>query len=423
MAKTRNANSATDGGAAESGSGVGTFDDFVQTCLEDAAQHGCPHHAHALYEQAEPAHAPSDQQTFSKIHADTKALATQVLTDAEQNYSVCGYNERAKELFGKIYLGLDKGVEYDRQATKVNSAIQSLSAAAAFDAALQVVRATLIAQPEAPDEAVFVAVLAQICTLWFDLPDGKHAVPGGGREAFPTAPAMCPFDYGVPSACMFYEEGDRRINDASRAIGRILKDSHVQYLAQLADACEKPKGLLARAIFDAFPEGDRDLLARTTIGVMMGMLPTTYFNLVFVLAAWRADGGKTFSELQAKLLSRDHGEGYDRAYAVLAKPMMQAMQGRPMPPEVWRTAKYDHKLGDKDVKAGDHVIVDIAKVTAADLALDKTDVFTIFGGDRSAINHPTHACPGYEAAIAIMLGTINGLMEPVPPAAAATASV
>lgn len=420
MSKNSDTDAATEGGAKRpSGGGGSTIDDFVQTCLDDATRHGCPHHAHALYQQSPPAQDASGQQPFSKIHADTKALATQVLTDAEQNYSVCGYNERAKELFGRIYLGLDKGVEYDRQATKVNSAIQSLSAAAAFDLALLVVRTTLSVEPGASDAAVFVAVLAQICTRWFDLPDGKHAVPGGARNAFPTAPALCPGDYGVPSACMFYEEGDRRINDASRAIGRILKDSHTQYLGQLAETGEKPKGLLSRAIYDAFPEGDRDLVARTTIGVMMGMLPTTYFNLVFVLEAWRANGGKIFAELQAKLRAHDQGAGYDRAYAVLARPMMRAMQGRPMPPEVWRTAKNDHKLGDKDIKAGDHVIVDIAKVTAADLASDKTDVFTIFGGDRSAINHPTHACPGYEAAIAIMLGTINGLMEPAPPATAA----
>ena len=84
-----------------------------------------------------------------------------------------------------------------------------------------------------------------------------------------------------------------------------------------------------------------------------------------------------------------------------------------MPPEVWRTATSDHTLGDENVRTGDQVVVDIASVTASDLESGKTDVFVVFGGDRSARHHPTHACPGYEAAIAIMLGTITGLMEPV----------
>lgn len=160
------------------------------------------------------------------------------------------------------------------------------------------------------------------------------------------------------------------------------------------------------------PGDDRDLIVRSTIGVMMGMLPTTYFNLVFVLEALRSEGGKMFSEVQSALRDHTSSAGYERAYAAIARPMMQAMQARPMPPEVWRTATQDHVLGDQDVKAGDHVIVDIAKVTAADLQRGKTDVLMIFGGDKTAASPPTHACPGYEAAIAIMLGTINGLMEP-----------
>lgn len=399
---------------AESGAGFSTFDDFVQACLNDATHHGCPRHAHALHGGDQPASGVSDAATFSKVHASTRGLATQVLTDADGIYSVRGYNERADQLFGRIYLGLDKGPEYDRQATAVNSAIQSLSAAHAFEESLRAVRQTLSADANASDVAVFVAVLAHMCTLWFDLPDGKNVVAGGARAALPAAPAQCPGDYAVPSACMFYEEGDRRINVLSRAIGRILKDSHVQYLTELVAKGGKPQGLLSRAIYEAFPEDDHDFIATTTIGVMMGMLPTTYFNLVFVLEAWRANRGKIFDELRSALRRHGPSKGYDRAYAVLAHPMMQAMQGRPMPPEVWRTAKVDHKLGEHDVKTGDHVIVDIAKVTAADLENNKTDVFTIFGGDRSAKNHPTHACPGYEAAIAIMLGTINGLMEPEP---------
>jgi hypothetical protein len=39
-------------------------------------------------------------------------------------------------------------------------------------------------------------------------------------------------------------------------------------------------------------------------------------------------------------------------------------------------------------------------------------VFPVFGGDRKPTPHPTHACPGYEAAIGVMLGFVNGWLEP-----------
>ena len=211
---------------------------------------------------------------------------------------------------------------------------------------------------------------------------------------------------------MFYSCGDELIGDVARATGAVLKQTHAQYVAQLRAAGKEPKGQLSRAIFEAFSPAEDDLIARTIIGVMMGMLPTTYFNLVSVLKSWRANGSNTFCRLQDELRQHTGSDPYARAYSVLAQPMMQAMQGSPMPPEVWRTATQDHMLGPIQVKTGDRVVVDIGVVTAADLARGKTDVFTIFGGDRNSLNPPTHACPGYEVAIALMLGTLNCLMEP-----------
>ena len=62
----------------------------------------------------------------------TKDLVMKVFLDTDENYSVAGYNVRASNSFGEIYLGLDKGPEYDRQSTKVNEAIQRITGAEAF---------------------------------------------------------------------------------------------------------------------------------------------------------------------------------------------------------------------------------------------------------------------------------------------------
>lgn len=382
---------------------------FVRTFLDDAAR--------AREERARApqrpviASAEISSGAARKVFARTKDLAMQVLSDRAQVYSVSGYNDRARQLFGEIYLGLDKGDEYDRQAGKVNAAIRALSVTEAFDIALGAVRDKLAAEPAASDGDVIVAMLARACTRWFDLPDGSRVVEGGPRAEAPAPPARCPADYAVPSACMFYSDGDRLIGDGSRAIGAILRAAHLDYVKHLKTQSRAPVGPLSRAVFDAFPDSEDDLRARTIIGVMMGMLPTTYFNLSFVLEAWRSGGGARFAELQHELSRQRGNNPCERAYAVLRQPMFSAMQARPMPPEVWRTATRDHALGDLTVTAGDKVVVDIATVTASDLERGKSDVFAIFGGDSGAQSPPTHACPGYEAAIALMLGTLTGLLE------------
>ena len=355
----------------------------------------------------------TESKSAKEITIDTKELLMTVLMDKEQRYSVSGYNERAKHIFGEIYLGLDKGPEYDRQANQVNSAIQSLSAADAFARSIASAREKLKRDPSASDNDVFVSVLADMCTYWFDIPDAQFIFEGG-PEMPPVSPARCPGHYNVPSACMFYADGDKRFLETGIApkFGQVLREGHDKHIAKLRSNNAEPCGELSRKIFNSFSNGEDDLISRTTIGVMMGMLPTVYFNLVAIAIAWRDNDGKIFNELKEVLAGRNGNDPYARAYAVLSKPMSTAIQKKPMPPQVWRTATEDHDLGCHHVKAGDKIIVDIETVTNEDHKRGTVDLFPVFGGDRSKKEHPTHACPGYEAAIAMMLGALNGLMEP-----------
>lgn len=351
-------------------------------------------------------------RTRTGVVVDTKDQIMKVFLDTEQNYSVSGYNVRARNCFGEIYLGLDKGPDYDRQATKVNEAIQSITAEAAFALAVQETRKALAEHPGADDVSLIVMVLAALCRNWFDLPDDVNVVEGG-LEFDAEPPAHCPGDFTFPSGYMFKPDPDEFLLTAGPAVGNMLKTAIASYVAQVRASQKQPAGVVSRAIFEAFPNGGDDLIARTLIGVMMGMLPTVTGNLEFVMTTWRADG--RFITLRETLQQHAGTDLYVRANAVLSQPLMQTMQSSPVPDAVWRTAVREHTLGTTHpvkVSPGDKVYVNIVGATREDLDAGVTDVFPVFGGDRRRVPHPTHACPGYKAAIGTMLGIINGSMEP-----------
>ena len=142
---------------------------------------------------------------------------------------------------------------------------------------------------------------------------------------------------------------------------------------------------------------------------MMGFLPTTYFNLLFVVNDWWKSGA--YKDLQQQLKANTEA-AFPRAKAVLEKPMITSMQKNCMPDAVWRTAVKKHTLGNVEVNPGDMIHINIVQATQADEKAGNTDVFPIFGGNRSETRHPQHACPGQALAMGVMLATVNALLEP-----------
>jgi hypothetical protein len=364
--------------------------------------------------QASPHQADGASRDDFGIMVTGKDLVMQVYLNAEGNYSVQGYAERQRNCFGEIYLGLDKGTEYDRQSTIPNRAIGAVSRQEAFALTLDIARRAVAASahPDAFDiahlDAILNHILADLCTLWFGLPDGVAMVTGGIRPSGIASPSHCPGDYALPSGFIFIPKPDAVTTSAGQTSGQLLKETVTRFVAAHRAAGTLPTANIARAIFETFPNED-ELVGRTIIGVMMGFLPTTYFNLVHAVSEWWPSG--TFKALQQRL-KESREPGFPRARSVLEQPLMQAMQRKPMPDAVWRTAVKKHKLGTVDVNPGDKIYVNIAKATQADQQAGNTDVFPIFGGNRSAHPHPQHACPGYELAMGVMLGTLNGIMEP-----------
>ena len=360
--------------------------------------------------EQERATAPIDQLDVppAAMVVSTPDDAAAVLLDRDENYSVCGYNERGATAFGEIYLGLDAGDDYTRQSTAANAAISAISRKDAFELTLREARKVFADDPRATPDLVRVKVLAAICKEWFDLPDERNVITGPIRLSA-ERPVRCPGDYALPSNLIFLYEP--REPTLSAAIGRELRAATKTAVAEYRESNTRPKGRLSRAIFDSFDTSEDDLLSRTIVGVMIGLLPTVSSNLQNTHKLWIANDNEIFRKLRAAIKEHSDTDTFARASDVLSKPMMHAMQRDPMPPEVWRTARKAHTIAGKEINPGDTVRVHIKAATNADLAAGKTDVFTVFGGDRSKTPHPTHACPGYEASMGIMLAYHFSLLE------------
>ena len=361
-----------------------------------------------------PPPAPVAGQGISRkgdtVTVTSRALVMEVLKNTGGDYSVHGYNERASQCIGAIYLGLDAGAQYDAEATAVNAAIETISAEAGFATALELGRGAL-GQGQTPGTALGT-VLTGTCNAWFGIPDGTHVVPGGVRLDV-DPPPRCPGDYNFPSAFIFYPNPPSTLSAIAKGQGLHLRAAATAYVTQVRASGAPPNGPLAQAVF-ANCEGDDDLTARTLIGVMMGMIPTVLINMGTVLKTWESNDNAKYKELALALHAHGGPTSYERARSVLTAPMVQAIQPTPQPPAVWRTAVRDHTLGGMAVKTGDKIIVSIMGACHEDLAAGRVDLSPMFGGDRSEADPPLHACPGFPAAMGFMLGFINAVLEPQP---------
>jgi hypothetical protein len=366
----------------------------------------------------------------------SRALVDQVLLDADKRTTVDGYQQRLRQSIGAIYLGLDDGAdgEYQRQSRACNLAIQNIDYAQGFtdgslatEAALNelIAQARLVAAVEGArswelnldSRELIDKVLASLCGTWFGLSDaGGHFQQGGYRwyRGGPgdTGAPLYPGHFNAPSRCTFQPVPGPLVQALAAQQGRPLTDAMTAFLRQQGSSIQ---AVITRAVLDSTP--DIDLAARTLVGALMGFLPTTAGNLRRILAEWTDEG--TLLALKA---------GHDwatvdmaSAMALLRTPMARTMQARPVPELIWRTAVQRHSLGqDPDhavqVDLGDKLI--LALVSSTQQALesgadgDHPDVFPVFGGARRSDGpSPTHACPGYPAAMGAMLGLLHAILR------------
>lgn len=381
----------------------------------------------------------------------SKDLLFKVLKD-EARYSVSGYMERMRQSFGPIFLGMDAGPAYQAQAAQVNRALMDdVTAEQAFADArtcTAAVLARLQADQAGADRSQLTfhvkelvdGVLAGLCRLWFDLPDGVFVHEGGWEPAADVV--RCPGHFTSPSRYFFSPAPAVQAEQFGQQHGQAMLAAVTEFVRRHSPAAGPLplRGHLSRSLFALV--GNPDQLARTLIGAMMGFLPTTDGTLRSVLYDWIEQ--RTLWPLQAALARQaaldlaatadaaavavaaalqppgPSAPGHSapvvdpalaRARAILMPALMRSMQARPVPDVVWRTARVDHVLGNVAVKAGQRVILGIVSTTHEDLQKGRSSVDAVFGGQRRSAGAPTHACPGRDMASAALLGVFTGLLE------------
>ena len=371
-------------------------------------------------------------------------LVSQVFADPAQRYSVSGYRERMQGTIGEIYLGLDRdpaatGCPYDMQAAATNAAIQGIARQGAYELAFasankaldDLIRDTqgLAAHYGQRDwELVYDLkelsdqVLADVSEAWFGLPGGPaHFQRGGYRLDWQaTDLPLYPGHFTAPSRYIFQPNPEREPQDYARRYGQALRTAALGFVQDHRKAGTAPSAPIGAAIFAAFPaRAQDDLVARTLVGALMGLLPTVDGSLRAVLNEWLKDG--SLWRLRQASVGNPIPTLTD-AEALLERPLKTAMQLRPSPELVWRTATRAHTLGPLTVAEGDKLVLGIVSASQQALVEGRQDgsglpdVWPIFGGQRPlssktwAPGDPTHACPGYEAAIGILLGVLAALL-------------
>ena len=363
-----------------------------------------------------------------------RALVDQVLVDELKRYSVSGYQQRLKATIGAIYLGLDDGPdgEYRRQSAACNQAIQALTQEEACHAARNAANATLdMLIKDAVDHAIEFGdarwelsldvrelidhVLARLCKAWFGVSEvGGFFKAGGFHWTWQAGqPVFYPGHFTAPSRHTFQPLPAELVAETAISHGRQLTQAMLDFLKAFGHDITAP--VTAAVLRQSTPHtpASMDLAARTVVGAMMGFLPTTDGLLRRVVNEWMRDG--TFWALRARTLPGALADSNQVQQALLT-PLRQAMQLRPVPELIWRTARRAHRLGSSArqvrVQRGDVVIVALVSATQQGLQQAAApDVMPIFGGDRQAHGAPTHACPGYAAAMGVMLGFLGAVLD------------
>ena len=366
----------------------------------------------------------------------SRGRVDEVLGD-DRRFSVCGYHERMLASDFDIYLGLDQGSRYFALSTKVNAAIGEITKAQAFELAATTTEAVLRSfmdierasgavtsgrrwELNLDAKEVIDKVQQRLCQEWLGLPmRGGPLVPGSWRWDWKEGdPPIYPVHFTPPSRYFFQPrpgEDVRRYGERhAAALAAAIEDFIAPHLAQgtvptvpggSAPAC------LAKAILEALRK-DEDVatVARTFAGVLMGFLPTLDANLRLVLNEWLRL--RTLWSLRATWAAEGGPISLAKAQALLEPALMQAMQFRSSPELIWRTAQNEgDNLGGVPLVRGDVVVVALVSAMHEGLAKNLHDVMPVFGGDRSKDPHPTHACPGYAAAMGVMLGVLAAFVD------------
>jgi hypothetical protein len=361
------------------------------------------------------------------------AGVVRALRDDGQALSVSGYGTRMAATIGLNYLGQDWWTaDYQAVAAYVNPIVDRLTERDAFEAALPRVQAVLAAmlewpQPRPPDwpaapprvaidlVALSDAVLAQLCSLWFGLPDSGAAPrwmrPGGWTENPPAAGEMprCPGSIQSSSRTVFAPHPTAAVLQRARLEGPRVREA----VAKMIDA--GPQGQLTQQIVSTLRDVKtaEEVIANTVAGMLLGFPPTVHGNFLRTLRTW-IEGGALWPQQQALAetpLPPGPFAAYHRAEAALRRPLLDTMQQRPVPEMLWRCpVENGAPVQDPARRVVLGVRSALAELSAAQRpAHDEL----VFGGSRRPDSpiHGRHACPGYGMGVGVLLALLAGLLD------------
>lgn len=367
---------------------------------------------------------------FGILVASTQRVQ-EMLLDENRRLTAAGYMPRMQRSFGGIYLGLDSGQQdrrYEIESEDCNRAIRDLDPQQTY---MKANEATLAALLELIDEAVDHAradsesrweltfdvrelvdkVLAVFCEAWFGLStEGGCFRRGGYRWDWKDGAPYYPGNFIAPSRYFFQPHPGPEVEALGAEHGLALRDAMLKFLDLFRESIDAP---VTRAVLDSELGNDPAFVARTVVGAVMGFVPTVDGNLRRICNEWLRDG--TLWSLRAKyagLAANDFAEAKER----LGAAIVRAMQLRTAPELLWRTAVVSHTIGETEahrvtVAPGEIVIASLISATQDTLEHSDLDLSVAFGGDRFVMPHPTHACPGYRAAMAVLVGFFSALVE------------
>lgn len=379
------------------------------------------------------AHHGGALRTRYGVLVASRELVMEVFDDPHGCYSVKGYRECMRQSFGEIYLGLDAGARYTEEATLANRMILSIRMKDGFEAGRRAALGKLNALIAEANATAFLYtkrprwevtfdvrelsdhVLAEVNKGWFGLPDedGRHIQSGGWFWELDKP--SCPGHFTAPSRYIFQPHPGPEAKRHGQEQGKAVLGKMREWVAAMRLAPATLQGDISKPLFAALPDtpDGNDLLARTLIGIMMGYLPTVDANLKATLDEWMDDG--TLWALQAALVEGDQPTPWARVKRVMLPALMHTMQLRPQPELTWRIATKTHQLGGTRVAEGERVVIGMVSAVQQDRMAHPPpgtkEVYPVFGGDRRRAKHHTHACPGYEAGMGVLLGAFTALCE------------
>ncbi len=364
------------------------------------------------------------------------ALLHTTLTDPGRTLSAAGYQSRLRDSLGEIYLGLDDtgaGCRYRAESDSINAAIGKLAADKSFALARDAVTkridalvkeavalADLSVNPRfettfEPRE-LFDEVLATLCEEWCGLTEaGGRFTRGPARWDWkPGEPPQYPGHFVAPSRHTFQPHPGKEVEAFGVAHGRAVTSALRLLIDDWYSSGKLPTQPLAKAILGhPLAKADHAFAARSLAGVVMGFVPTLDGALRSLAQEWLGDG--TFWSLRAQFGGKSFTPA--EAKARLQAPLQRALQLRPVPDVIWRTSAKAQEIGGLHVEPAETVVFGLASAAQQMLASGREDsARSMFGGVRRQ-GGATHACPGHDAAMAVLLGAMAGLVSTKHPLA------